>query len=88
MGVLCTALHLAIGAGESNFLNCCKVIFILVVFVVEELKRLLKQLAEEDRDFLRSIILEAVGDGGAEELVEVLLRVRGLGLGLPPSWRR
>jgi len=41
---------------------------------VEELKRLLKRLAEEDRDFLRSIILEAVGDGGAEELVEMLLK--------------
>jgi len=41
---------------------------------VEELKRLLKRLAEEDRDFLRSIILEAVSDGGAEELVEALLK--------------
>jgi len=41
---------------------------------VEELKRLLKRLAEEDRDFLRSIILEAVSDGGAEELVDVLLK--------------
>jgi len=41
---------------------------------VEELKKLLKRLAEEDRDFLRNIILEAVGDGGAEELVEALLK--------------
>jgi len=41
---------------------------------VEELKKLLKRLAEEDRDFLRSIILEVVSDGGAEELVEVLLK--------------
>jgi len=41
---------------------------------VEDLKKLLKRLAEEDRDFLRSIILEAVGDGGAEELVDVLLK--------------
>jgi len=41
---------------------------------VEDLKKLLKRLAEEDRDFLRSIILEAVGDGGAEELVEALLK--------------
>jgi len=41
---------------------------------VEELKKLLKRLAEEDKDFLRGIILEAVGDGGAEELVEALLK--------------
>jgi len=41
---------------------------------VEELKRLLKQLAEEDREFLRGVLLEAIGDSGAEELVEALLR--------------
>jgi len=41
---------------------------------VEELKRLLKRLAEEDREFLRGIILDVVGDSGAEELVEALLK--------------
>jgi len=41
---------------------------------VEELKRLLKRLAEEDREFLRGVLLEAIGDSGAEELVEALLK--------------
>jgi len=41
---------------------------------VEEFKRLLKRLAEEDREFLRGVLLEAIGDSGAEELVETLLR--------------
>ena len=41
---------------------------------MEEFKRLLKRLAEEDREFLRGVLLEAIGDSGAEELVETLLR--------------
>ena len=41
---------------------------------MEELKKLLKRLAEEDREFLRGIVLEAIGDSGAEELVEALLK--------------
>ena len=41
---------------------------------MEELKRLLKRLAEEDREFLRGVLLEAIGDSGAEELVESLLK--------------
>jgi len=35
---------------------------------------LLKRLAEEDREFLRRIVLDVVGDSGAEELVEALLK--------------